>query len=123
MPRPPKIITATIAALAAAVLLAGPAAAAGPSPTADCNANARLTQHYSPAQLRHALATMPADVKEYTNCYDLIQRTLLSELNQLHLNGSGGGGGSLLPTPVLIVLVLLLVAAAGLGTVALRRRS
>jgi hypothetical protein len=108
--------------LAAAPLLGGVASAAAPNPTADCNANSRLTAHYTPAQLRRSLATMPADVKEYTDCYDVIQRTLLSELGQLKGNGSGGSGGSFLPTPVLVVLIVLVLGGAGLATVALRRR-
>ncbi len=105
----------------AGALVAVPASAAQ-SPVADCNANARLTTHYTAAQLRNALATMPADVKEYTDCYDVIQRALLADLGQLKGNGSGGSGGSFLPTPVIVVLVVLVLAAAGFGTAALRRR-
>jgi hypothetical protein len=122
MPRRLRAIPLVLAVLVLAAAAADPALAASGSPTADCNANGRLSQHYTPTQLRQALATMPADIKEYTNCFDLIQRTLLSELGQIHGSGSGGGGGSLLPTPVLIVLVLLLLSAAGLGALALRRR-
>lgn len=111
-----------VACLFALVLGAPGAGAAAANPTADCNANSRLTQHYTPAQLRQALATMPADTKEYTDCYDVIQRTLLSELGQLKGSGSGGSGGSFLPTPVLIVLIVILLGGAGAATVALRRR-
>jgi hypothetical protein len=101
----------------------GTASAAAPNPTADCNANGRLSQSYTPAELRHALATMPADTKEYTDCYDVIQRTLLSDLGQLKGSGSGGSGSSFLPTPVLIVLIVLVLGGAGFATVALRRRA
>jgi hypothetical protein len=109
------------------LLLPAPfASAAGLSPAvADCNAHLRLTRHYSPAQLRGALSTMPADIKEYTNCYDVIQRALLAELGSVHDNGSagaGGSGGSFLPTPVIVVIVLLALAAAVFGAVAIRRR-
>ncbi len=75
------------------------------------------------AELRHALATMPADVKEYSDCYDVINRALLAEIGGLHGNaGNSSSGGSFLPTPVIVVLVILLLAAATLGALALRRR-
>jgi hypothetical protein len=111
-----------LAGIVAAPLVASSASAAAPNPNADCNANSRLTAHYTPTQLRHALATMPADLKEYTDCYDVIQRTLLGELGQLHGSGSGSSGGSFLPTPVLVVLIVLVLGGAGVATVALRRR-
>ena len=79
-----------LAGAVAGPLASAPASGAAPNPNADCNANSRLTAHYTPAQLRRALATMPADVKEYTDCYDVIQRTLLADLGQLHGSGSGG---------------------------------
>src|SRR5947209_4760352 len=65
---------------------------------ADCNANARLTHHYTPSQLQSALVSMPADVREYTNCNDVLQQALRAELSGA--GGSGGSGGSFLPTPV-----------------------
>ena len=117
------LVTTLLAAGAVMVsLAASSASAAAPNPNADCNANSRLTGHYTPTELRHALATMPADLKEYTDCYDVIQRTLLTELGQLHGSGSGGSGGSFLPTPVLVVLIVLVLGGAGVATVALRRR-
>ena len=88
---------------------------------ADCNTHAALTQHYTVAQLRNALATMPADVNEYTNCHDVIQRALLAKLGKLS-DAGGSGGGSFLPTWLLVVLVLLVLGGAGLGAVALRNR-
>ena len=120
MARPVRVLALLCAVM---MVLAGTAVAASPNPTADCNANGRLTAHYSPAQLRQALATMPADTKEYTDCYDVIQRTLLSELGQLKGTGSGSSGSSFLPTPVLIVLIVVVLAGAALATVALRRRA
>jgi hypothetical protein len=101
------------------------ALAAGSSPVSDCNAHGQLTQQYSVAQLRTGLSTMPADVKEYTDCYDVIQRQLLAEVGTLHGgsgSGSGGSGGSFLPVPVLIVLGALIVAGATFGAMAVRRR-
>ncbi len=110
-----------LAALIAVIVPATCAASAGADPIADCNANDRLTQHYTVPELRHALAVLPADIKEYTDCYDVLQRALLAELSKSG-GGSGGSGGSFLPTPVLIIVIVLVVAAAALGAVALRRR-
>jgi hypothetical protein len=118
-------MTAVVWALAAAAsLLPATAGAAGLSPAvADCNTHNHLTHHYSIAQLRNALATMPADIQEYTNCQDVIQRQLLAQLGTLRGNrGSGSGGGSFLPTPVIVVLVLIVVGGVGFGTYAWRRR-
>lgn len=56
-----------------------PAAARGTA-VADCIAHGGLTRSYSVAQLRIAVATMPAHVKEYTDCYDVIQQALGAEI-------------------------------------------
>jgi hypothetical protein len=90
----------------------------------DCNAHGKLTQPYTVSQLKTALSTMPADVKEYTNCYDVIQRALLSQIGGSHAGGGGssGSGGSFLSTPVIVIVVVLLLAAATLGSIAVRRR-
>jgi hypothetical protein len=123
-----RILIVIVCALGAtgAPLVAAPAASAGASQViADCNAHGSLTRHYSAAELRAALATMNADVKEYTDCYDVIQRALLVALGGIHGGGGDGGqssSGSFLPTPLLVLLVLLGLAAATLGAVAVRRR-
>jgi hypothetical protein len=111
-----------------AVACAAPVArAAGQiGPVADCNAHGQLTHAYSAAQLRSSLNSMPADIKEYTNCFDVIQRQLLAQLGHAKSGTAGpqtaSSGGSFLPTPVIVVLVLLILAAATFGAVALRRR-
>lgn len=110
-------------AVAAAVLSPADAAAAKPDPVADCNANARLTHHYTAQELQNALNTMPADIKEYTDCATVIQNQLLTQLGEGHVGpGSTGSSGSFLPTPLIVVLAVLVVAAGGFGVVALRRR-
>jgi hypothetical protein len=114
------------AVLVVALLAAAPASARLSSPVADCNANTRLTQTYTPSQLRTALNTMPAQIKEYTNCYDVIQRALLADIGGIKASSGGGssdGGSSFLPTPLLIVLGVLVVAAGVLAVIARRRRS
>lgn len=114
-----------------ATALPGPAAAAPPSGTAaqaisDCNDHAQLTRYYSPSVLRQALASMPADVKEYTDCYDAIERQLLSELSKGTAPGAAttksSSGGSFLPTWLIVVIALLALAAVTLGAVSIRRR-
>lgn len=118
-----KVLALLLVSLGLGCWLAGTGAAAGLSPpVADCNAHGQLTHSYSAAELRGALATMPADVNEYTNCHDVIQRALLAKLGKLGGSGGSGGGGSFLPTWLLVVLVLLVLAGAGLGAVALRNR-
>jgi hypothetical protein len=117
-------VLATVAALTSGAL-AAPAAGASLSPVvADCNAHGRLTRTYTLAELQLALSTLPADVKEYTNCSDVISRALLAQTaNHSDGGGSGGGsGGSFLPTPVIVVLVVLVLAGATFAAVAVRRR-
>jgi hypothetical protein len=122
MRRPGLIVILLLCAGFAGV--ATPLAAAAPSPViVDCTSHNRLTQTYTVSQLRNALATMPADVKEYSSCPDLIQRALDQQLGGLHATGgSSSSGGSFLPTPVIVILVLLLLAGAGFAVAAMRRR-
>jgi hypothetical protein len=124
MKRRPIATIFAAAVLAGVLAVGGTASARGlTKAVSDCNTHTRLTAHYTPAQLRQALNTMPSDIKEYTNCYDLIQRQLLAEIGGIKAKGgSGGGGSSFLPTPLLIVLGVLVVAAGGFAVVARRRR-
>jgi hypothetical protein len=120
-------LLATLAALGLGgpVILAPPAAAAGlPPAVTDCDLHARLTRHYTVAELRAALNGIPAEISEYSNCHDLIQHQLLVQLGKLPPGdgGAGGGGGSFLPTWLIVVLAVLLLAGAGFGGLALRQR-
>lgn len=106
--------------------MAQPALAAGSPVISDCNAHGQLTQHYSVTQLHTALATMPADVAEYTDCYDVIQRQLLAQVPGLHvadLKSPSSSSGSFLPTPVIVILAVLLLGGGALAGVAIQRRS
>jgi hypothetical protein len=95
-----------------------------PPAVVDCHAHSRLTRQYSAAELRVALAAMPPSITEYTDCYDVIERQLLTEVGSQKLGGDAGGGsgGSFLPAPVLIAIIALALGAAALGVVSLRRR-
>ncbi len=114
-----------LVALAATALAPSSALAATTSQVvADCNAHGRLVQHYSEATLRNALATLPADVAEYTDCPDVIRRQLLAQVSgQPSGSGSAGSsGGSFLPTWVIVLLIIVILGGAG-ATVAARRRA
>jgi hypothetical protein len=93
---------------------------------ADCNDHQALTQHYSAATLRTALAIMPAAVREYSNCYDVIEKALFAEVGGSSSSGSAttgsSSGGSVLPTWLIIVIVILALAALTFGALAIRRR-
>jgi hypothetical protein len=74
-----------VAAAAVLCLLvpAAPALASGDAVIKDCVRNGRLTKQYSQAEYRSALANLPTDVDEYTDCRDIIRKAQL---------GLGGGG-------------------------------
>lgn len=122
----------TILALGCALSVGAPAlaqAASSGTPAqaiTDCNDHGRLTQSYSAQALRQALAQMPADVREYTNCFDVIERQLFKQLGQKSSGSTGTGstssGSSFLPTWLIIVIVVLALAAITFGALALRRR-
>jgi hypothetical protein len=110
----------------AALTLAAPAlAASGAAAIADCEKHNKLTASYSDAQLQNALATMPANVQEYTNCVQVIQQQLIQQSGQPGGGDSstgGGSGGSFLPTPVIVILVILALGAVTFGAFEIRRR-
>jgi ABC-type dipeptide/oligopeptide/nickel transport system permease component len=122
----------TVLALACALSLGVPvlavAASGGTASQAitDCNDHGQLTQQYSSEVLRQALAQMPADVREYTDCFDVIERQLFKQLGTSSASPSGtttsSSGSSFLPTWLLVVIVLLALAAITFGALALRRR-
>lgn len=112
-------------ATAVALTAASPALASGSGATADCAAHGHLTRSYSPSQLSSALATMPADLQEYTNCYAVIKQALLAQVPAAQHRQSASGsdsGGSFLSTPVIVAIVVLVVGGASAGGIALRRR-
>jgi hypothetical protein len=121
-------LLALVCALSLAVpMVAGAATSGTPSQAiSDCNAHDRLTAYYSPSVLRAALAQMPSDVKEYTDCYDVIEQQLFKELGQ-SASGSAtapsSSSSSFLPTWLIVVIVVLALAAITFGAIAIRRRS
>jgi hypothetical protein len=77
----------TVAAVVALCLLlpVTPALASGADVIVDCNDNGHLTKQYSQKEYRSALAQMPADIRQYTDCENIIRRA------QLGQPGSSGG--------------------------------
>jgi hypothetical protein len=122
----------TLLALVCAVTLALPVAAgaaSGGTPAqaiTDCNDHGQLTGHYSAATLQAALGQMPVDVREYTDCYDVIERQLLAELGKTGTvpatTAPASSSGSFLPTWLIVVIVVLALAAVTFGALAIRRR-
>ncbi|MGH2885104.1 MAG: hypothetical protein ACRDPA_20770, partial [Solirubrobacteraceae bacterium] len=118
-----------VCALSAAVPVVAAAQSGGGTAAqaiTDCNDHGTLTAHYSADALRGALANMPADVREYTDCYDVIEKQLFAQLGTSSTSGSGGSGsssgGSVLPTWLIVVIVVLALAALTFGALAIRRR-
>jgi hypothetical protein len=97
-------------------------AAGGNAIINDCQSTGRLSHSYTLPELRHALAVMPASVKQYTSCYDVISQGILTVQSGKKTGPTGGSGGSFLPTPVIIILVVLILAAVTFGALAIRRR-
>jgi hypothetical protein len=118
------VVLSVVVALSVGAV-AVPAATAASNPViADCIGHGRLTQTYTEAQLKLALSTLPAEVKQYTNCSDVITNALPAAIARSQHGGTGGGGsgGSFLPTPVIVIIVLLALAGITLGALAVRRR-
>jgi hypothetical protein len=121
-----KLITLACATVALAGAVSGvpsALAAGGNVIINDCESNGQLTHSYTLKELQHALAVMPASVKEYTNCPDVIQQAIAAaKRHHGSVPAGGSSGGSFLPTPVIVILVLLILAAVTFGAVAIRRR-
>src|SRR3954452_6419110 len=75
--------------IALSLLPAATAFASGAKVIRDCTDDGVLQGHYTQRQLRDALASIPSDVDEYTNCRDVIRRAAFGGAG----GGSGGSGG------------------------------
>jgi hypothetical protein len=81
MPRRSTPVRLTLALLLAAFGLAGAAASAQASAVAlinDCMTNGRIVGHYSAQDYSQALANLPTDVAEYSDCAGVIRRAELA---------------------------------------------
>ena len=88
--------------IATIALLSAPAAASadgGAAVIRDCLNHGKITGHYTAKQYAQALAELPADVAEYSDCGTLIRRAQLGSPSGSSGSGVGGGGGpALVPT-------------------------
>jgi hypothetical protein len=71
-----RLLAAAVVALCLLPPVA-PAHASGADVILDCNDNGRLTASYSQKEYREALAQMPADIRQYTDCENIIRRAQL----------------------------------------------
>jgi hypothetical protein len=126
MTRPRTLLALACAVIAlAATSVAAPAALAAGNPViTECSKTGQLTHTYPLPELRHALATLPASVKEYTDCSDVINQAIVAALGSKTSKGGSGksSGGSFLPTPVIVILAVLILAAVVFGAIAIRSR-
>jgi len=78
------------------VCLAAPsgAFASGKSVIRDCTDDGKLSRDYTQKEYRDALANLPTDVDEYTDCRDVIRHAQLGTAGGDGNNSSGGGGGT-----------------------------
>lgn len=84
-----RLLAAAVAVLSLLVP-ASTALASGADVIRDCAHNGRLTKTYTQKEYHDALAHIPADVDEYTDCRSVIRRAELS----LGSGSSGGGGAA-----------------------------
>ena len=75
-----------ITAVLGCLLLPTSAWASGNAVIKDCTDDGVIQGHYTQQDYKQALANLPTDVDEYTNCRDVIKRA------QLAASGGGGGG-------------------------------
>ena len=85
----------TLLAIVIAVCLAAPsgALASGKQVIRDCTDDGQLSRGYSQQDYRDALANLPTDVDEYTDCRDVIRHAQLGGAGGSDNNGNGSGGG------------------------------
>jgi hypothetical protein len=78
-----------------AICLAAPsgALASGKQVIRDCTDDGQLSRSYSQQDYRDALANLPTDVDEYTDCRDVIRHAQLGGAGGDRNGGSGGAGG------------------------------
>jgi len=81
-----------VAVLSVCLLVpAAPTLASGADVLKDCSNNGRLSKTYTQKEYRQALAQMPTDLREYSDCANIIRR---AELGLAGGTGTGGGGGT-----------------------------
>jgi len=59
----------------------------------DCNSDGVINGNYSKSDLQSALGSLPADLKQYSDCESAIQQALAGGGKHGHGGGGGNGGG------------------------------
>jgi hypothetical protein len=96
MARAPRASFRVVAlALFASVLLAAPAFGSPQAVIRDCSEDGVLNGHYSHSDLAKALAQLPSDIDEYTDCRAIIRNALLRSANK---HGAAATGTASPPT-------------------------
>lgn len=87
-----EVAMARIATIVVMLLLALPAAAmaSGDTVLRDCGDDQELSRAYSQAEYKQALAHLPADLDEYTDCRAIIRAAQLANASK---SGSNSGSG------------------------------
>jgi hypothetical protein len=88
--------------IVACLIAPAAALASGDAVVRDCTDNGRIDRHHSAADYRQALANLPTDVDEYTDCRDVIAAAARGSgarrgSNASHGSHAGGAGGSSQP--------------------------
>ena len=83
-------LVCAMAAGAPAICRGGRSGGTAAQAITDCNNHSKLTAHYVARRAAPALATMPADVREYTDCYDVIEKQLFAQLGTSSASGGPG---------------------------------
>jgi hypothetical protein len=95
MARAPRAFFVSIAvALVASVVLCAPAFGSAKDVIRDCSEDGVLNGHYSHSELAKALAQLPSDIDEYTDCRAVIRSAELRSANK----GKGSGVSSKVDT-------------------------
>ena len=119
-----KLLSALVltgAVLAVGGVTSAPALAAGNPVIQDCYTHGRLTQSYTPQQLRTALHSMSAYIKQYTSCQTVIEHALQNP-SAVKADGTGKGGGSSSSTVLIVVIVVVVLAILGFAGLLWQRR-
>src|SRR5687768_17003605 len=87
-----RTVTTILCALTALAAVPATSVASPEQIFEDCQ-DGRLDKKYSAKDYRRALAGLPTDIDEYTNCRDVIRRAQLGFDGDNAGAGGGGGGG------------------------------
>lgn len=85
-------IATALALLFALLAVPGLAYASGDAAIRDCANDGKLDKSYSGSELADAIAHLPADVDEYSDCRDVLRRAQLGGGSSSGGGTSGGGG-------------------------------